>query len=47
MFNSDIKPMTREERVAATQATIFTILNDNQREFIEFVLRKYVETGVE
>ena len=39
--------MTREERVAATQATIFAILNDKQREFIEFVLSKYVETGVE
>lgn len=47
VFNSDIKPMTREERVAATQATIFAILNDKQREFIEFVLSKYVETGVE
>jgi type I restriction enzyme R subunit len=47
VFNSDIKPMTREERVAAAEATIFAILNDQQKEFIEFVLRKYVETGVE
>ncbi|HAF27781.1 MAG TPA: restriction endonuclease subunit R [Bacteroidales bacterium] len=47
VFNSDIKPMTREARVAAAQATIFTLLNDKQKEFIEFVLTKYIETGVE
>jgi type I restriction enzyme R subunit len=47
VFNSDIKPMTREERVKAAEATIFAILNEQQKEFIEFVLRKYVETGVE
>ncbi len=46
VFNSDIKPITREARVAAAQATIFTLLNDKQKEFIEFVLAKYVETGV-
>ncbi|HVA99440.1 MAG TPA: DEAD/DEAH box helicase family protein [Bacteroidia bacterium] len=47
VFNSDFKPMTREARVAAAQATIFALLNDKQKEFIEFVLSKYVETGVE
>lgn len=47
VFNSDIKPMTRDERVAAAQATIFAILNDQQKEFIAFVLSKYIETGVE
>jgi len=47
VFNSNFKPMTREARVAATQATIFTFLNDKQKEFIEFVLSKYIETGVE
>jgi len=47
VFNSDIKPMTREARVAAAQATIFALLSDKQKEFIEFVLGKYVETGVE
>ena len=47
VFNSDIKPMSREARVAATQATIFALLNDKQKEFIEFVLSKYIETGVE
>lgn len=47
VFNSDIKPMTREARVAAARATIFALLNDKQKEFIEFVLSKYIETGVE
>lgn len=47
VFNSDIKPITREARVAATQATILALLNDRQKEFIEFVLSKYIETGVE
>jgi type I restriction enzyme, R subunit len=47
VFNSDNKPMTREARVAAAQATIFALLNNKQKEFIEFVLSKYIETGVE
>lgn len=45
VFNSDIKPITRSERVAAAEATIFTLMNDKQKEFIEFVLSKYVEIG--
>ena len=47
VFNSDIKPITREERVTRAEATIFALLNDKQKEFIEFVLSKYIETGVE
>ncbi len=47
VFNSDTKPMTREARVAAAQATIFALLDNKQKEFIEFVLSKYIETGVE
>ena len=47
VFNSDIKPITREERVAEAKATIFALLNSKQKEFIEFVLSKYIETGVE
>ena len=46
VFNSDIKPITREERVSRAEATIFALLNDKQKEFIEFVLSKYIETGV-
>ncbi len=47
VFNSDFKPITREARVSAAEATIFALLNDKQKEFIEFVLSKYIETGVE
>jgi type I restriction enzyme R subunit len=47
VFNSDIKPITRAERVAAAQATIFALLNEQQKEFIAFVLSKYIESGVE
>ena len=47
VFNGNYNSLTREQRVEASQATIFSILNDKQKEFIEFVLSKYVETGVE
>jgi type I restriction enzyme R subunit len=47
VFNSDIKPITREARVASSQADIFASLDNKQKEFIEFVLSKYIETGVE
>lgn len=47
VFNSDTKPMTREARVAAAQATIFALMDNKQKEFIEFVLSKYIEQGVE
>ena len=47
VFNADNQPITREERVATTQETIYSFLNEKQREFVEFVLSKYVETGVE
>ena len=47
VFNGNYKSMTREERVATSQATIFALLNTKQKEFIEFVLSKYIETGVE
>ncbi len=47
VFNSETKPMTREARVKAAEATIFALLNDKQKEFIAFVLSKYIETGVE
>lgn len=47
VFNGNNKPMTREARAKAAEATIFALLNDNQRAFISFVLNKYIETGVE
>ena len=46
VFNSEIKPITRDERVAATKMNIFSVMNDKQKEFIEFVLSKYIEAGV-
>lgn len=46
VFNSDFKPITREERATRAKATIFALLNDKQKEFIEFVLDKYVEAGI-
>jgi type I restriction enzyme R subunit len=45
VFNSEIKPLTRTERVAAAEATIFTLMSEKQKEFITFVLSKYIEIG--
>jgi type I restriction enzyme R subunit len=47
VFNGNYNSLTRAQRVAASEATIFALLNDKQQEFIEFVLSKYIETGVE
>jgi type I restriction enzyme, R subunit len=47
VFNGDYIAMTREARAKAAEATIFTLLNDQQKEFITFVLSKYIETGVD
>lgn len=42
-----VKPITREERVAHAQTKIFRGLDNKHKEFLEFVLSKYIETGVE
>ena len=42
-----ISPITRELRVASTKEDILSGLNDKQKEFLEFVLSKYIESGVE
>ena len=42
-----ISPITRELRVASTKEDILSGLNDKQKEFVEFVLSKYIESGVE
>ena len=42
-----VPPITRETRVAKAQAKIFALLDNKQKEFLEFVLSKYIETGVE
>ncbi len=47
VFNGDYIAMTREARAKAAEATIFALLNDKQKEFITFVLSKYIEIGVD
>jgi len=42
-----MKPITREKRVAQAQSKIFNGLTNEQKDFLEFVLTKYIETGVE
>ncbi|MEI6092636.1 MAG: DEAD/DEAH box helicase family protein [bacterium] len=41
------KPITRELRVAQAQSKIFEGLDNKQKDFLGFVLSKYIETGVE
>lgn len=47
VFNGERQPMSRADRVAVAENHIFSLLGPKEREFIEFVLRKYIETGVE
>jgi type I site-specific restriction endonuclease len=47
VFNSNIKPISREARVAAASPSIFAYLNEKQKDFVDFVLSKYIESGVE
>lgn len=42
-----VKPITREQRAMQAKARIFNGIDVRQKEFLEFVLSKYVETGVE
>jgi len=41
------QPLTRELRVARAQSSIFSALTPEQKQFVEFVLTQYIETGVE
>jgi type I restriction enzyme R subunit len=47
VFNGEYRALTREQRVMASRATILALLNEKQKEFIDFVLSKYVQDGVE
>ncbi len=47
VFNGDFEALTREERARAVEESVFVLLNPKQKEFISFVLSKYIETGVE
>lgn len=42
-----IKPITRESRVAFAKPGIFSSLEDRHQDFVNFVLAKYIETGVD
>ena len=42
-----IEPVTREFRASLAERKVFADLSEEQKEFIEFVLRRYIETGVE
>lgn len=41
-----VSPITRAERVDRAKSNIFALLNHQQREFLDFVLSKYVDSGV-
>jgi type I restriction enzyme, R subunit len=42
-----IDPISREKRVAESQSAIFAMLDNRQKEFLEFVLSKYIESGAD
>jgi len=42
-----VEPISRETRVAKVQRHIFSTLNKEQRDFVDFVLSKYIQSGVE
>ncbi|AKB28081.1 Type I restriction-modification system, restriction subunit R [Methanosarcina siciliae T4/M] len=41
-----LQPVTREMRVNRAQSRIYEGLNEKQKEFLDFVLSKHIETGV-
>jgi type I restriction enzyme R subunit len=43
----NVQPISRELRVARAQMNIFDHLSPHQKEFLEFVLSKYIQVGVE
>ncbi|PHQ34154.1 EcoAI/FtnUII family type I restriction enzme subunit R [Rhodopirellula bahusiensis] len=43
----EVSPITRAERVAAAEPNIYEGLSQEQREFVEFVLSRYIESGTE
>lgn len=47
VFNSEAKPITRADRVEIAKLKLATIFDEKQKEFINFVLDKYIEIGVE
>lgn len=46
VFNSDFKPITRQERAEKAKVLFFASLTEKQKEFIDFVLSNYIKVGV-
>lgn len=46
-FSFSLKPITRSTRVEEAKSDIYKELSDKQKEFLDFVLSKYVENGVD
>lgn len=42
-----VHPISREERVVNAKQIIFNKIDEKQKEFLEFVLSKYIESGVD
>lgn len=42
-----LQPISREQRVTNSRQSILDKVNDKQKEFLEFVLEKYINNGVE
>jgi type I restriction enzyme R subunit len=47
VFNGDFIAKSREERANLARQAVIPLLNSNQREFVDFVLEKYVEEGID
>lgn len=47
VFNGDFIAKSREARAELARQSVVPLLNTNQRDFIDFVLEKYVEVGIE
>jgi type I restriction enzyme R subunit len=41
------QPISRSERVKAAESNIYALLNEKQKDFIGFVLRNYIQDGVD
>ena len=46
IMNADYEPVSRKERAEKAKEKFIPFLNKHEREFIEFVLDKYVEKGI-
>ncbi|WP_026952460.1 EcoAI/FtnUII family type I restriction enzme subunit R [Algoriphagus mannitolivorans] len=47
VFNGDYIAKSREERADLAKKSIVPLLNPNQKDFIDFVLEKYIEAGID